>query len=119
MSGHRVAHDMAKAPLLVPDPGASGKIAFDRYGGICELVTAAAETRTLHAPTAPGIRATLRMKTDGGDATVTVTGGCNVSVNTTAVFADVGDQLDMISVSAAAGGYRWEILTNTGSVSLS
>jgi hypothetical protein len=59
------------------------------------------------------------MLTDGGDIVVTVSAGLNVAVNTTATFADVGDLIDLISVTAAAGGYRWEILANTGSVSLS
>ena len=49
MSGHRAAHDLAKAPLQLTDPGDAGIIAVDRFGGHCEVVTAAAETRTLGA----------------------------------------------------------------------
>ncbi len=117
MSGHRVAHDMAKAPLEQLDPGASGTITIEQYGQLVEMVSAAAESRTLNNPEAAGVRCTIRMKTDGGDITLTASNGLNVAGNTQATFADVGDQLDLISVSHTSG-YRWEILTNTGAVAL-
>jgi len=118
MSAHNMLHEMVLAPHEMPDPGDAGVIAVDRQLAIMELVTAAAETRTLAAPTRPGLRLCLRMKTDGGDCVVTAAAGLNVAVNTTATLADVGDLLDLVAVSAAAGGYRWEILVNTGSVAL-
>lgn len=120
MSGHRAAHDMAKAPLQLTDGGDASIIGIDRFGGIVELETAGAETRTLADPIGGGLMATVRMRVDGGDCTVTATNGLNVAGNTTAVFADVGDLLHMVSVeTATAGTFRWEILTNTGSVALS
>jgi hypothetical protein len=120
MSGHRAAHDLAKAPLQLTDPGDAGIIAVDRFGGHCEVVTAAAETRTLADPTGAGLLATIRLRTDGGDLTVTAANGLNVAANTTAVFNAVGEQLFMTSVeTATAGTFRWEILVNTGSVALS
>ena len=103
---------------MLSDPGAGGTIYTLEDLQICELVTVAAEARTLANPTKAGNRLTLRMKTDGGDCTVTASNGLNVAGNTQAVFADVGDQLEMISVSHTTG-YRWEILVNTGSVALS
>ena len=118
MSGHSAAHDMANAPLDMVDPGASGTISIDRYGAIVEMVSAGVETRTLNNPTRSGVRATVRLKTAGGNVTVSAANGLNVAGNTAAVFGDVGDQLDMVSVSHTTG-YRWEILTNTGSVGLS
>ena len=66
----------------------------------------------------PGASGTVRLKTAGGNVTVSAANGLNVAGNTAAVFGDVGDQLDMVSVSHTTG-YRWEILTNTGSVGLS
>ena len=117
-NAHRWAHIGYGAPFQIVDPGASGVITVDRQMGICEVVTAGAEARTLTNPTKAGIRFTLRLKTDGGNATVTAANGLNVAGNTQAVFVDVGDQLDLISVSHTSG-YRWEILTNTGSVALS
>jgi len=120
MSGHRAAHDMAKAPLQLLDGGDASIIGIDRFGGIVELETAGTETRTLADPVGSGLRATVRMRVDNGDCTVTAANGLNVAGNTTAVFADVGDLLDMVSVeTATAGVYRWEILANTGSVALS
>ncbi len=118
MTGHRAAHDMKIAPLLGFDPGDASTLYVDRYGHLFELVSAGAETRTLANPDRPGVLAIVRMKTDGGDITLTAAAGINVAGNTQAVFGDVGDQLLLISVSAASG-YRWEILVNTGSVSLS
>lgn len=120
MSGQRAAYDMAQAPLAITDPGDTNTIVLADFGAQCEMVSgASAETRTLANPDRPGILSTLRLKTDGGgDVTVTAANGLNVTGNTTAVFADAGDQLFMESVSATSG-YRWEILVNTGSVSLS
>ena len=118
MSGHRVLHDALVAPLESYDPGASGTITVTKNFELYELVSAAAETRTLAAPTRGGIYCIIRMKTDGGDITMTAAATLNVAANNTAVFADVGDQLVLISVSASSG-YRWEIVVNTGSVALS
>lgn len=118
MSGHRILQDLARADMLLRDPGASGVISIDKNFALVELVSLAAESRTLNSPDRPGLVATIRMKTDGGDVTVTAAHGLNVTGNTTAVFADVGDQLVLLSVSHTTG-YRWEILVNTGSVSLS
>ncbi len=120
MSGnaHRAAHVLYGAPLLIDDPGAGKNINIDRQLGIVEMVSATAEARTLLNPTKPGIRCIIRLKTDGGDVTLTAANGLNVAGNTTAVFADVGDQLVLVSVSHTSG-YRWEILVNTGSVALS
>lgn len=117
MSGHRAAHDLLVSPFASVDPGDGGVIGIDRYGQIVELESEAAETRKLADPFAAGVRATIRMAVDGGDIVLTADNGLNVAGNTTATFADVGDQIDLISVSAASG-YRWEILTNTGAVAL-
>lgn len=118
MSGHNAGNELAGGYLGACDPGAGNSIIVEKYGQLFELVSAAAEARTLVAPTRPGVLCVVRMKTDGGDITLTAAEGLNVTGNTSAVFADVGDQLVLISVSATTG-YRWEILVNTGSVSLS
>jgi len=118
VNARRILNSIRDADHALNDPGPGGCI--EPFGDlqICELVTTQAESRTLADPTKAGIRFTLRMKTDGGDCTVTTTNGLDVDGNTQAVFADVGDQLELISVSAATG-FRWEILVNTGSVALS
>lgn len=116
-NAHRILNTIKEADHVLPDPGVGGRIAPDKDLQVCELVTAAAEARTLANPTKAGNRLTLRMKTDGGDCTVTAANGLNVSGNTQAVFADVGDTLDLISVSHTTG-FRWDVLVNSG-VSLS
>jgi len=117
INSRRILNAIHDADHSLNDPGPGGLI--DPFGDmqICELSTASSETRTLANPTKPGIRFTLRMKTDGGDCTVAVSNGLNVAGDTQAVFADVGDLLEMVSVSHTTG-YRWEILVNTGSVAL-
>ena len=118
MGTHNAPRNLVQASLDQVDPGDAGTISIVKYGAIVELVSEAAETRTLASPLRPGILATIRMKTDGGDITMTAGGTLNVAANNTAVFADVGDQLVLLSV-AASSGYRWEIVVNTGSVALS
>jgi len=117
-NAHRILNTIKDADHALADPGAGKIIQTMEDLQVCELVTLAAEARTLANPTKVGNRLTLRLKTDGGDCTVTASNGFNVAGNTQAVFADVGDQLELISVSHTTG-FRWEILVNTGSVSLS
>ena len=115
---HRIHHDLYRAPKGMSDPGNAKTILVTEDLQICEMVSTGTETRTLANPTKAGIRFVLRMLTDGGDITVTAANGLNVTGNTAAVFADVGDLLSLVSVSHTTG-YRWEIEINTGSVSLS
>ena len=117
VSAHRILNVIRDADHALNDPGAGGRIEIDGDLQVCELVTLAAESRTLDDPTKAGIRLTIRMKTDGGDCTVTAANGFNVDGDTQAVFANVGDQLELISVSATTG-YRWEILVNAGPAAL-
>ena len=116
-NAHRILGIIKDANHSLPDPGAGKIISALQDLQICELVTVAAEARTLANPTKAGNRLTLRMKTDGGDCVVTASNGFNVAGNTVATFADVGDLLELISVSHTTG-FRWEILVNTGSVGL-
>lgn len=114
---HRVHYDLYRAAKQMADPGNAGTIRVTQDLQILEMVTTGAETRTLANPTKAGIRFVLRLLTDGGDAVVTAANGLNVTGNTQATFADAGDLLELISTSHTTG-YRWEILINTGSVSL-
>lgn len=115
---HRIHHDLYRAPKQMADPGNTKTILVTEDLQICEMVSAAAETRTLANPTKAGLRFVLRLLTDGGDVTVTAANGLNVTGNTSAVFADAGDLLSLVSVTHTTG-YRWEIEVNNGAVSLS
>lgn len=115
---HRIHHDLYEASKALQDPGDAGTIRVTKDLQICEMTTTGAETRTLANPTKSGIRFTLRLFSDGGDAVVTAANGLNVTGNTVATFEDAGDLLYLLSVSHTTG-YRWEIITNTGSTGLS
>ena len=119
MSAHRIHHWLYAGSKVLHDPGNGKTLQVNQDLQICEMVTGASgETRTLANPTKPGLRLTLRLLTDGGgDSVVASSNGLNVTGNNQATFADAGDQLEMVSVTHTTG-YRWEILTNTGSVSL-
>lgn len=114
---HRIHYDLYRAPKGMADPGNAGRINVTKDLQICEMVSVAAETRTLVDPTKAGIRFVLRMLTDGGDIVVTAAAGLNVTGNTIATFNDASDILSLVSVSTSSG-YRWQVLVNTG-VSLS
>jgi hypothetical protein len=96
----------------LPDPGDGGTIRFKGDLMICEMVSVAAETRTLAPPSKSGLRAILRMKTDGGDIVVTQANGFNNDNETKATFNDASDLLNLISVETkTAGTFRWQIAT--------
>ncbi len=112
---HRIHHDLHEAENRLTDPGDAGTITVAKDLQLCEMVSAAAETRTLAAPSKAGIRVVLRLLTDGGTVTVTAAAGLNVTLDTTATFADAGDLLSLVSVSLTATTYRWEVMEgNTG-----
>lgn len=80
------------------DPGNAGTITVDRSPAYVPLVSAGAETRTLARPTRMGAMATVAMQTDGGDITLTVTGGYNEDADTTFVFSDPNQFASFVSV---------------------
>lgn len=114
---HRVHTDLHRVPKSMIDPGNGGTIRVTEDLQILEMVSAAAETRTLASPTKQGIRFALRMLEDGGDIVVTASDGLNATGNTAATFADASDMLNLISVRTSTG-FRWDIVHNIGSVSL-
>lgn len=112
MDPHNIHHKLYLVEHKMPDPGASGTIRVTEDLMICEMVSAAAETRTLAAPTKSGIRFVLRLLTDGGDVVVTASGGFNNAGENKATFNDASDLLNLISVeTATAGTFRWQIMT--------
>lgn len=104
---------MFMAPFLVVDPGSAGTIVLDRWGLVAPIVTAAAEARTLAQPTKAGLLATVVLDEDGGDLTLTVTGGYNADGDTTITFGDAGDFVTFVSVKVGAS-YYWRVAAQEG-----
>lgn len=120
MSRHNVLEELGVAANsnIIKDPGNAGNILLQgRSLGVCELVSAGAETRTLPRPTAVGQRALISMITDAGDITLTVTGGINEDGDTTFTFSDPGQFLDLVSIRTVSSGtstYAWRKISDYG-----
>lgn len=107
MSVKNIMRQLASNPTMA-DPGASGTITVTQSPVTCLLASAAAETRTLARPTKSGMILTLVMQTDGGNITLTVTGGYNENGDTTFSFTDPGQFVQFISGYESSGGtYYW------------
>lgn len=94
--------------ILITDPGDAGEIPLGRRGyGVCPVVTAAAETRTLQTASEldPGMLLLVILQTDGGDLTIT---GAEASV----ILTDAGDAV-LFVVSDNAGTFAWRIVGST------
>jgi hypothetical protein len=98
---------------LARDPGDAGTINVDRSPHVVPLVSAGAETRTLARPTAQGDLCLLHFKTDGGDITLTVTGGYNEAGSTTIVFANAGEFALFIGCFDGTD-YFWRLFSSSG-----
>ena len=96
----------------IADPGAYGAIPVTASGYV-DLVTAAAETRTLAAPSFKGQQLLLSMKTDGGDCVVTVATTVNQTGNNTITFNDAGDAVLLVAKTNGAN-IRWSVVSNDG-----
>lgn len=112
-NAHRIAHVLYDAPRMIPDPGAGGTITVNADLQVCAVVTAAAEARTLRQPTKAGITFTAVLDTDGGDLTLTVTGGYNADSDTTITFGDAGDFVQFQSVKVGSS-YLWRVVGGEG-----
>jgi len=114
MSAHRTLKDMYRAfesagPGRLADPGSAKTITFNMYGQICSVNTTGGGTRTLAQPDRPGLIETICLDTDGGDLTLTVTGGYNQDADTVMTFADAGDFVTFISIKVGSS-YYWRVL---------
>jgi predicted RecA/RadA family phage recombinase len=96
----------------INDPGASGAIPVLRSGHV-DLVTAAAETRTIPIPTYAGQSILLGFKTDGGNCVVTAAVGVNQTGNNTLTFADAGDAIELVGVTKGSA-LVWRVRSNDG-----
>lgn len=99
------------APIEILDVAASGTYSIDRSPCVINMVSAAAESRTLDRPTRAGAILSLHMQTDGGDITLTVTGGYDELGTTTMTFSDVGQYAVFQSYMTSAGVFFWRLLS--------
>jgi hypothetical protein len=95
------------------DPGASGTIRPTMWGQLCAVVTEAAEARTLAQPDRAGILHTVCLDTDGGDLTLTVSGGYNNADDTSLTFGDAGDMVVFQSIKKGSN-YLWRAIASPG-----
>lgn len=114
MSGHNALHDQFTSDFTMLDPGNASTLVVDRDRGVVELVTAAAETRTLADPDRSGIMLTLSLKTDGGDCVITADTAINAAGNTIMTFDNAGDTILLQSIPDGSVDYKWKVLGNDG-----
>jgi hypothetical protein len=115
MSPHTTNRRGAEGNLLtMKDPGDAGTISV---GGrmLCyvNLVTAAAETRTLGDPSHGGQILTLCLKTDGGDCTVTASSAINQAGDTSFIMDNAGDTVTLVGVEDGAD-LEWRVTHTDG-----
>jgi hypothetical protein len=115
-SPHRANRDLFLAPQM-PDPGNAGSIVVTKNTASLALVSTAAETRTLARPSRSGAILNLHMMTDGGDITLTVTGGYNDAGDTSYVFSTAGQSVTFVSIADSTTTFVWRALADS-SVSL-
>jgi len=113
MGAANTTSDLFRSVTEMPDPGSAGTITVNRSPVVCNLVSAAAETRTLANPTRAGAILILHMRTDGGDITVTASTAYTEAGATTMVFANVGEFVVLVSLMTAAGAYFWRAISNS------
>lgn len=118
MSAHRVLRDLFRGfesvgPGIGNDPGSGGTITPSMWGQQYLIITAGAEARTLARPDKAGVLVSIVLDTDGGDLTLTVTGGYNAAGDTTIVFGDAGDTVVFLSVKTGTT-YQWTAIAQTG-----
>ena len=96
----------------ITDPGAAGAIPVTDSGHV-DLVTAAAETRTLAAPTYLGQLLLVSLKTDGGDCVITCATTVNQTGNNTITMGDASDAILLVA-KANGANKRWSVVSNDG-----
>lgn len=98
----------------IADPGNAGAIPVTASGHV-DIVTAAAETRTLAAPSFAGQELLISMKTDGGDCVITCATTVNQTGNNTITLNDAGDAV-LLAGKVNGANKRWSVVSNDGAV---
>lgn len=96
----------------IVDPGASGAIPVVG-GGVVNVVTAGAETRTVADPTSIGQQLLLNADTIVTSATITFAHAFDNTPHTHIEFTAAGQSASFIAVTVA-GVKRWRLVANDG-----
>lgn len=97
---------------VIADVATGEAIPVTNSGSIA-IVTAAAETRTLAAPSFLGQMLSISLKTDGGDCVITCATTVNQTGNNTITLADAGDCVVLVA-KQNGDDLRWAVLANDG-----
>ncbi len=111
MSANTVNNHLYLAQAIIADPGNAGTLVIEKSLAVCNLVSATAETRTLGRPVRQGVIISLHHYTDGGNITLTVTGGFNEDGETTFTFSDPG-QFAVFQSFYDGTNYYWRKLSD-------
>jgi predicted RecA/RadA family phage recombinase len=105
---------VANNPLTanIADPGNAAAIPVTASGHV-DIVTTAAQTRTLAAPSFAGQQLLVSMKTDGGDCVITCATTVNQTGNNTVTLNDAGDAVLLVAKVNGAN-LRWSVVANDG-----
>lgn len=117
MTANKIPGDLYIMEANVADPGDAKSIIVNKSLATCNLVSLTSETRTLDRPTKQGVLLTLHMKTDGGDITLTVTGGYNEDGDTSFTFSEPG-QFIMFASFFDGTNYYWRKITDYASANV-
>ncbi len=96
----------------IDDVAAGGSFSVNS-SGVVHVTTTGSEGRTVPVPQFLGQKLMIVFDVDGGDLTVTVTGGMNQSGHTSAVMADAGDHI-VLEAGQVGGALRWRLTSNDG-----
>lgn len=114
MGTHRILHQMFEAAYANFVVAAGQTITCTQWGEVFEVSTAGTtDTLTLARPTKPGMLCAVVLNVDGGDLTLTVTGGYNADADTSITFADAADVVVFYSIQVATV-YYWRVLKHEG-----
>jgi hypothetical protein len=97
--------------LVVADPGDAGAIDVTK-SGVCDLVSEAAETRTLADPTFVGQQLLVNFDTDGGDVVLTAASVFDGTNNTITLSA--AGQAIKFEARTVASALQWLMVGNYG-----
>lgn len=111
MSANTIGFHQYEGNLQIKDPGASGSITVDRSPAVVALVSTGAEARTLNRPHTLNEKVKIYCKTYGGTITLTVTGGFNVTGDTTFAFTAAG-QFAIFESAYNGTSYYWRLTSH-------